>query len=68
MFAATLGDDFFTAEDAPDPKWTELAGLGALERRERQRIVRETLTHVILPGLERFGVETALGRRWLASF
>jgi hypothetical protein len=68
MFAATLGDDFFTAEEAPDPKWTELAGLGALELRERQRIVRETLAHVILPGLERFGVETALGRRWLASF
>jgi ferritin-like protein len=65
MFAATLGDEFFCSTAAADPRLGELAGLGSLERPERQRIVRETLAHVVLPGLERFGIETAFGRRWL---
>lgn len=68
MFAATLGDDFFGLATAPDPRLAELAGLGSLERAERQRIVRETLLRVIFPGLERFGIETGFGRRWLGAF
>jgi len=67
MFAATLGDEFFSLATAPDPRLAELAGLGSLERAERQQIVQETLVHVIFPGLERFGIETGAGRRWLRT-
>jgi hypothetical protein len=67
MLDATLGDDLFAPSDAPDPRSTELAELGSLERPERQRLVREALTDVIFPGLERFAIDTTLGRRWLAA-
>ncbi|HEX2671086.1 MAG TPA: hypothetical protein VHM25_09460, partial [Polyangiaceae bacterium] len=65
LLDATLGDGFFTRTAAPNARLTELAGLGSLELPERQRIVRETLDHVIFPGLDRFGIDTGLGRRWL---
>ena len=65
LLDATLGGSFFSPAAAEDPRLTELAGLGSLELSERQRIVRETLDQVVFPGLERFGIETALGRRWL---
>ena len=68
MLRDTLGPDFFDSQTPLEPCATELAGLGFLERPERQRVVQETLEHVIFPGLERFGVDTALGRRWLAGF
>jgi hypothetical protein len=67
MFAATLGDEFFSLATAPDPRLAELAGFGSLELAERQQIVRETLVHVIFPGLERFGIETEHGKRWLRA-
>jgi len=67
MLEATLSDELFRAADTPDPRLTELAGLGSLERPERQRIVREALAHVVFPGLERFGIETAFGKRWLEA-
>ncbi|MEO8905765.1 MAG: ferritin-like domain-containing protein [Polyangiaceae bacterium] len=68
MLQDTLGRDFFESQTPLEPCATELAGLGFLERPERQRVVQETLEHVIFPGFERFGVDTALGRRWLAGF
>ncbi|MEP7053212.1 MAG: ferritin-like domain-containing protein [Pseudomonadota bacterium] len=68
MLRDTLGRDFFDSPMQLEPRANELAGLGFLERPERQRIVRETLDHVIFPGLDRFGVDTVLGRRWLAGF
>jgi hypothetical protein len=67
MLEATLGDELFVAAEAPDPRLTELAGLGSLERPERQRIVREALASVVFPGLERFGIDTGPGRRWLGA-
>jgi bacterioferritin (cytochrome b1) len=65
LLDATLGDSFFSSSAAEDPRLTELVGLGSLELSERQRIVRATLEQVVFPGLERFGIETTLGRRWL---
>jgi hypothetical protein len=64
MLDATLGDEFFTSRASPDPSETALAGLGVLDRPERRRIVCETLELVVFPGLERFGIDTALGRTW----
>ena len=65
MLEAALGPHFFSFADAPNAQQKELATLGALERPERQRIVRETLESVIVPGLERFGIETSPTKRWL---
>jgi bacterioferritin (cytochrome b1) len=65
LLDATLGAGFLSSRAALDPQLTELAGLGSLELSERQRIVRETLVHVIFPGFDRFGIDTAPGRRWL---
>jgi bacterioferritin (cytochrome b1) len=67
LLDATLGDGFFSLPAAVGPQPTELAGLGSLELSERQRIVRETLLQVVFPGLDRFGIDTALGRRWLGT-
>jgi hypothetical protein len=67
MLEATVGEELFSTEIRPDPKLTELAGLGALELGDRQRMVRDTLQGVVFPGLERFGVETSLGRHWLEA-
>jgi hypothetical protein len=64
MLAQTVGDELFAA--GPDVD-ADLAGLGALSRRDRQEVVVESLEHVIFPGLERFEVDTSAGRRWLAS-
>lgn len=65
MLAATLGDELFRSVVAPDPSLANLAGLGSLERADRSRVVKEALESVIFPGLELFGIQTALGRRWL---
>lgn len=64
MLHDTLGHGFFEATEAQPP---ELSGLGALSLSERQRVAWETLEHVVFPGLERFGIDTALGRRWLGA-
>lgn len=64
MLRDTLGGDFFGMDVALDPYASELSGLGVLSRPDRQRIVRETLDAVIWPGLERFGIDTELGRSW----
>ena len=64
MLEATLGDEFFTSNASLEPEEEALTGVGVLDRRERRRIARDTLELVIFPGLERFGIETALGRGW----
>jgi hypothetical protein len=67
MLEATLGNELFSAAQNSDPRLLELAGLGSLERPERLRVAREALERVIFPGLERFGIDTELGKRWLDS-
>ncbi len=64
MLDATLGDEFFATLAPSDPTEEMLTGLGVLGRAERRRIVGETLELVIFPGLERFGIDTALGKNW----
>ncbi|MCC6528188.1 MAG: ferritin-like domain-containing protein [Polyangiaceae bacterium] len=43
----------------------ELAHLGALDARERERLCLATARRVVLTGLERHGVDTSAGERWL---
>jgi hypothetical protein len=65
MLSATLSDELFSPVSDACELDHALAGLGSLERRERQRTVRETLLVVIFPGLEHFGIATTHGRAWL---
>lgn len=67
MLSATLPNEVFSAADDASEFDRALAGFGSLERSERQRIVREALTAVIFPGLDRFGIDTRLGRSWLSE-
>jgi hypothetical protein len=65
MLVDTLGAEFWSPPTTHlDAK--ALAGLGQLDQAERQRIVLATLQHVVFPGLERFGIDTTLGRSWCA--
>lgn len=66
MLIDTLGADFWSPPSAHGAE-AELAGLGQLPHAERQRVVWETLQQVIFPGLELFGIDTALGRDWCAT-
>jgi hypothetical protein len=66
MLAGTVQPELFSA--GPEhPLAEDLGGLGALSRRERRDVFARTLTQVIFPGLECFGVDTARGRRWLGE-
>jgi hypothetical protein len=67
MLNATLSDELFDATRESSAMERALAGLGALERAEREHVVRETLNAVVFPGLERFGIDTSRGKRWLAK-
>jgi|RhiMethySRZTD1v2_1073278.scaffolds.fasta_scaffold62985_2 hypothetical protein len=64
MLQATLSSELFD-ETPVDPVQAELAGLGQLERRERLRVVRETLECVVFPGLARYGADVSPGKHWL---
>lgn len=66
MLAGTVDDEVFSS--AAEHRESEaLCGLGALDRSARRRIFEETLRVVIFPGLQRFGVDTARGERWLRA-
>jgi len=67
MLAATVGPDLFRPTLLADPLAEELSGLGSMDRESSRRVVCETLESVIFPGLERFGIDVAPGRRWLAG-
>lgn len=43
------------------------SGLGALGRAERRGILGETLSQVMFPGLQRFGIDVRGGEIWLAE-
>jgi ferritin-like protein len=66
MLAATLGTEA-VVDAPPDADDAELSGYGALDRTTGERLVRECLAEVVFPGLERFGIDTVPGKRWLAS-
>jgi hypothetical protein len=67
MLSSTFSDELFDASSDASALDRALAGFGALERAERQRVVRETLHAVVFPGLERFGIDTTRGRSWLGN-
>jgi hypothetical protein len=63
---ASVEPDFLTGRNFP--AWTDaLYDLGELPWSELIGIFRETLNVVILKGLDELGVDTSLGRRWLAE-
>jgi hypothetical protein len=63
MLAGTVNDEIFsTASDIA----YDLDGLGALSRTRRRTTFEQTMRTVVFPGLERFGIDTAAGERWLA--
>jgi hypothetical protein len=64
MLAGTVQDELFTAS-AEHAEREALSGLGALDRSARRRIFEGTMRLVVFPGLERFGVDTASGEKWL---
>lgn len=67
MLSATLSEELFMPTTEASALDTTLAGFGALERAERRRVVREALSTVIFPGLERFGIDARRGRAWLSN-
>ncbi|MRG95482.1 ferritin-like domain-containing protein [Polyangium spumosum] len=66
MLAGTVSEELF-ASWAEHPAAESLSGLGALDRAERRRIFRDTMSLVVFPGLRRFGVDTGRGESWLAE-
>ena len=64
MLAGTVNDELFSSS-AEHREREALCGLGALDRGGRRRIFEETMRLVVFPGLQRFGVDTARGERWL---
>ncbi|MDI1449907.1 ferritin-like domain-containing protein [Polyangium sp. 6x1] len=66
MLAGTISEELFSSW-AEHPAQEALSGLGALDRAERRRIFRDTMSLVVFPGLGRFGVDTGQGERWLSE-
>jgi hypothetical protein len=65
MLAGTVDDELFSAgRDLADE--LDLGGLGALGRGDRLTIFRDCMLQVVLPGLERWNVDTQAARAWLA--
>lgn len=71
MLAATVHEALLLAPEpgseraTPSPESAELAGLGSLPLPVRRTLFKETLRHVVFPGLEQFGLDTRGGRAWL---
>jgi hypothetical protein len=65
MLSSTVSDELFSDADGANDFERTLAGFGSLEQTERRRVVQKTLTAVIFPGLDRFGIDTRSGRAWL---
>jgi len=64
MLAGTVDDEIF-GSGADAAEQYALGGLGALPRRERVEIFRTSMTEIVFPGLEHFGIDTTRGREWL---
>jgi len=65
MLDATLPEALFAASDEGSSE--TLLGFGLLPPSALQRIFRDTMLGVIVPGLEQFGVDTTLATRWMAE-
>jgi len=66
MLSGTVGDDLFSAVDE-ELEASGLLRLGVLPHSMKRRIFVGTLDGVVLPGLEKFGVDPEPARAWLAA-
>jgi hypothetical protein len=65
MLRAALGGQVAPADAAAiEP---DLSGYGLLPRAQVLAVVQAVAADVLFPGLERFGVDTAAARSWLAG-
>jgi hypothetical protein len=66
MLSGTVEEGIF-ARRAPDPDEDALARHGVLGPGRKREIFVRTLEEVVLPGFERFGIDTASARSWLVQ-
>lgn len=66
MLAGTVHEEIFN-EALVSPFDEQLSAHGVLSRAERLDIFRSTMTEVVFPGLERFGVDTSAGQQWISA-
>ncbi len=66
MLAGTVHEEIFN-EALVSPFDDRLSAHGVLSRAERLDIFQSTMTDVVFPGLERFGVDTGAGQKWLSA-
>jgi rubrerythrin len=64
MFSGTVDDSLF-ATPAPEEDTDELLCHGVLPHSRKREVFVRTLVDVVLPGLEKFGVDAGPGRAWL---
>jgi hypothetical protein len=68
MLKGTIDDELFRdGDDSDEVQAAELEGFGALRRADRRALFVATMRDVVFPGLERFGIDTSSGIRWLAE-
>jgi hypothetical protein len=67
MLAGTVTDDLFHGGDLSPEAEEVLAGFGALRPSDGKAIFAATMRQVVFPGLERFGVDTSAGERWIVA-
>jgi rubrerythrin len=66
MLAGTIDEGLFGAPPA-DEDAEGLLRLGVLPLAKKREVFLGTLDQVVFPGLEKFGVDPAPGRKWLAN-
>src|SRR6266849_3073939 len=66
MLSGTVDEGLFTC-DEPEPDAGALLRHGVLPRSRKREIFVRTLEEVVLPGLERLGVDAGPARAWLAK-
>ena len=66
MLAGTVHEEIFN-EALVSPFDDQLSAHGVLSRADRLDIFQSTMTEVVFPGLERFGVDTVAGQAWLSA-
>ncbi len=66
MLAGAAGDQLFAA-GSPELESAELLRHGVLPLSRKREIFTQTLSEVVFPGLEQFGISTAPARDWLAA-
>ena len=66
LLANAVTDELFETPEVDDPNGP-IQTLGALPRESRFKLFSVSLTELVFPGLERFGVDTQSGKQWLAG-